>query len=189
MALTVPQLQALKADIALTAAWVAILNDTNPDVRVNGADTIAAAYNALASPAFTVWKTTTSVDEITDNILWDRMTPAMAPDVTSLWANRCLQAQSKQFNLQTLLLSRSSVASGRANVRAAFQDCLQQLPTKADGTNQPAGWTAVQTVMQRLATRIEKLFATGTGTPASPADLVVEEEINGSTVLTAWESA
>jgi hypothetical protein len=57
------------------------------------------------------------------------------------------------------------------NWRNAFQDALTALPSKADGTNQAAGWAAVQTAMQRNATVAEKVLATGTGTAASPADI------------------
>lgn len=121
-----------------------------------------------------VWRTTTNGDVIRNAIIWANMTPAAAPDGTQLWLNRAIYAQSKQISLQTMVQGQSQIASGVAGIRAGLQDCLTVLPTKADGTNQAAGWVPVQAAMQRPATNAEAVFATGTGTSASPADLVWE---------------
>lgn len=154
----------------------------------DGAFAVAAAMNLLASPDWMVWQTAVSIDAIQDAIVYANMTPAAAPDATQLWANRALQAQGKQFNLQNLLLGRSTVNASKANIRAAFQDCLTALPKKADGTNQAAGWTAVQTAMQRKATVFEKLFSTGTGSSASPATMTLEGAINYTEIVDAWNA-
>lgn len=151
--------------------------------------TIAAALNVEAAGPWVVWRVTTAIDSIRNAIDWAKMTPAQAPDSTALQTNKYLLAQAKQINLNNLLTGSSTVVpSGQANLRAAFQDCLTQLPTKADGTNQPAGWTAVQTVMQRNATIAEKILSTGTGTAVSPADLGWEGKLSTSDVQAFMES-
>lgn len=176
------QLTALRNDIAANTATIGGVQinamPNNPDANF----AIAAWYSGVATPDFVVWQTSVSIDAIQDAIVYANMTPAAAPDGTQTWANRALQCQGKQFNLQNLLLGRATVNASKANIRAAFQDCLTALPSKADGTNQAAGWTSVQTAMQRLATRIEKLFATGTGSAASPATMAYEGFVSGSEV-------
>lgn len=162
MALTSTQLATLKSAIQADVTLSAYPNNSD------GNFAIASAMNLNAVPDFYVWQTAVAIDEITDAIAWDKMTPAAVPDGTATWTNRALHAQGKQFNLQNLLIGRATVNASRSNIRAAFQDCLTQLPTKADGTNQAAGWAAVQLVMSRKAKRIEQLLATGTGTQANP---------------------
>lgn len=179
MPLTTAQLATLRTDIA---------NDptlSSQPMNGDGDFNIAAAYNLTASPQFVVWRTTTPLDDIQDAINWANMTPAASPDGTTLWTNRALSAQGKQFNLQNLLIGRTSIPSGKANIRAALQDALTALPTKNDGTNQPAGWTAVQAVMQRDAKRGERLFAAGAGTALSPGTLVFEGNITPQDVAQA----
>jgi hypothetical protein len=136
---------------------------------------IAEALNLPASPAFVLWRSSVPLTEINNAIAWSNMTPAQAipatgSDAQLAWLARSFACQGKQFNLQTLLYTYASGVDARlANVRAAFQDCLTFVPSKNDGTTQPAGWSAVQTVMQRNANGIEKLLATGTGSVGSPA--------------------
>lgn len=149
---------------------LSVLTNT-PDNNV----AIANAFNQNATPDFYVWKTSVSVEDVQNAIIYANMTPAQTPDGTQLWANKALHAQGKQFNLQNLMLGRDYVNPSRTNVRAAFQDCLTGLPTKADGTNQAAGWTAVEASFKRLATRGEKLYVTGgNGAVGSPASLTFE---------------
>ena len=178
MALTTTQLQTLKAAIVADSALNAIPN--TPD----GNWEVAARLNQ-PDATFVVWRSSTPLDDITDAIVWANMTPAASPDGTQAWANKALHAQGKQFNLQNLIVGRTAIASGKANIRSAFQDALTNLPTKSDGTTQAAGWATVRTVMQRKATKAEKLFATGTGTDVSPGDLTWE----GSLAYTDVEQA
>lgn len=170
MQFTTQQAQALKAYIVADPVLSTKISGPGTDYQF-----VAGALNTAASPAFPVWRSTTPVDEIADAVIWANMTPAAAPDGTQLWANRSLQCQGKQFNLQNLLIGKSAVASAKANIRAAFQDCLTALPSKSDGTNQAAGWTAVQAAMQRPATVAEKVLAKNQN---NPADLGWEGQVN-----------
>lgn len=170
MALTTAQQQALKADIAADVTLNALPNNSDSSFA------IAAAYNTVGT--FVVWKSSTSAADIFDQIVWANMTPADTPDTTQIWLNRNMQCQSKQLNLQTMLVGRDQVNSGKANVRTGLQDALTNVPSGAAGALQSAGWTNVRLTMQRNATRAEKLFATGTGTQGSPAVLVFEGSLS-----------
>jgi hypothetical protein len=164
--LTTAQLSVIKA---------AILAETNAAVvaaRAAGDMGILATFYNAAS-AVTVWRTYTSGDVIRNAIVWANMTPNMAPDGTTLWTQRSYYSAAKQLSLQTLVQGQSQIASGMVNVRVGLQDCLTALPTGSTGQNIAAGWTAVQTAMQRQATVGEALFI-NTGTGAAPWDLVWE---------------
>lgn len=183
MQLTTAQQQTLKAAIlAETNATFVALRDANNEQGM------ADFYNAQST--FVVWQTSVPIDTITDAIDWARMTPAQAIPATGTddilrWQARALLCQGKQFNLQNLLIGKQSLAASRANIRAALQDCLTALPSTASGTNQSAGWTSVQTAMQRTCSLGERLFATGTGTTASPGTLVVEGVVSAQDISDA----
>lgn len=178
MNLTPAQIATLRAAILANAdpAFVALRN---------GGATSAMAdwYNAAGT--FVVWRSSTPADEIMDTIVWANFTPADTPDGTQAWANRSLACQGKQFNLQTMIVGRQSVASGRANVRAGLQDALTSLPSGPTGANRAAGWAAVQAVIQRLATLGEQLFASGTGTTATPGTLGAEGAMTDANIVLA----
>ena len=173
MGLTASQLVTLNTDILVTnivtlQPYVAAIDDQG----------IADWYNALAVPDFWVWKTNAAVGDIFDAVLWANFTPADAPDNTATWTNRSLACQGKQFNLQTMLLGRTTIDASKPQWRTGLQDALTALPSGAGGANRSGGWAGVATALMRQAWRIEKLFATGTGSVASPATMVVEGTLN-----------
>lgn len=159
----------------------------------DGADTIATALKATASPDWYVWRTNMPKGEIQDAIDYAKMTPAQAipttgADAQNTWIAKALLAQGKQFNLQNLLIGASeTVDCSRTNIRAAYQDCLTQLPTSGAGNNQSAGWTALQLLMSRKANVLEKLFSTGTGSQVSPATMAVEGVLSYQDVAAAMQ--
>ena len=123
------QLQTLKA--AITGA-------TDPTLiaaRDAGNNTDIAAWFNVASE-FIVWRSSTSVSEVQDAVVWANMTPAGAPDGTAAWTNRALGCQGKQFNLQNLIVGRDQINSGKANIRAGLQDALTNVPSGAGGAMQ-----------------------------------------------------
>jgi hypothetical protein len=154
-----------------------VVNSTDPAVIAarDSLDDIALQnlYNATASPDFYVWRTTTPAGEIMDAINWSRLTPA-GRDATQAWASRSLDCQGRQFNVQTILGFRDQIATGKARVRTGLQDALEAVPSLANGNTQDAGWANIEAIIKRKATRLEALLATGTGSLASPANLVVE---------------
>jgi hypothetical protein len=139
-------------------------------------DDALAIVAAMSVPTadFMVWQTSMPAQTIFDAITWANLTPTDAPDGTALWTNRSLACQGKQFNLQTILSGRETINPAKANIRAGLQDALTSVPSGANGALKSGGWANVQTAMQRKATRGEKLFATGTGTAASPATMTIE---------------
>lgn len=163
MELTQAQRTALAADIQVNRALIA------------AGDTAGAAdfYNAVASPDYWVWNPAVETKAIMDAIMWQNLTPTVNGDgtvpATIDWANRSLACQGKQFNIQTMLAGRESIDATRTNIRAGLQDALSNVPAGASGAVVSAGWANVKIAMTRKATRIEKLFATGNGSVATPS--------------------
>lgn len=164
------QLQALKAAILADPALDA-------DVAAGNHGIILDYMNADSNPAFIVWRTSVRVEEIFDAINWAALTPADSPDDTQAWLNRSLACQGKQFNLQTLLTGRTTISGAKATIRAGLQDALTNVPSGAGGSLVNAGWAAVKSALSRPASRAEAIYATGTGTTASPGSLVVDGKL------------
>lgn len=181
MQLNLTQLQTLKA---------AILAETDAGFVVNRTAGATAAmadfYNQ--DSAFVAWRSTTSVDAIMNAIVWANLTPTDAPDGTQQWMNRTLMCQSKQFNIQTILSGRLTIASANATVRNGLQDALTAIPSGVGGAALGGGWVNVQAAMQRLAKRGEALYATGTGTAQSPGAFVLEGTISNENIVAALGS-
>lgn len=204
MALALQQQQALKAHILANTAtipagqpWTGSFAGTQvKDVPNNGDGNAAVAgwYNLIAAPDFTVWRDL-AMETVLDTITFASMTPADAvptspvdPTAIAVWQARSLACQGKQFNLQNLTIGRTAAPMKRASYRAAMQDCLTGLPAGASGALIAANWTGVRDAAKFLARNVEKLFATGTGSTASPANLVVEGTVSGDDVETARSS-
>lgn len=160
-ALTPAQLATLKA--AIIADPVLNAFPQNSD----GAFEIAKAMNSTASPNFTVWKTNVSINEV-----GKKFNGTELAGLTSLNNTR----------LQTLaMFLAAGVNPSLTDNRQFFDDIF----SGAGGTNTRANLLAL---WKRLATRVEKLFATGTGTDALPATLTFEGSISFQDVQAARES-
>lgn len=148
MALTTAQLQTIRA---------AIFAETDPELvgyRTNGqTGLIAEWYSKPRVPTLTVFKTRVSNDEIGDAM--------NGTEVAGLSALNMQRAQ--------MLANYSSGYQNpsRADRRAAFD----QIFSGAGGAITRA---ALAVLWRRPATRVEALFAAGSGTDASPATLVFE---------------
>jgi len=160
MPLSNQQLQTLKTDIAADPTL------SSKPLTSAGASDIAAAYNVAASPAFTVWKTLVTINEV-----GKKLNGAELAATSSL----------NQTRLQTIALYLAGgVNPSLADNRAFFDDIF----SGAGGTiTRPA----LLALWKRLATRGEKLYATGTGSDAAPATLVVEGSISSEQVQLARE--
>ena len=147
MPLTSAQLITLKA---------AILADpllASQPMDGNGHGAIADAMNMPASPVFTVWKTWVTISAIGDNLVGTELAGLSSLNLT---------------RLQTIVqLSASGVNPSLTDRRAFFDDVF----SGAGGTLTRA---KLLILWKRTATRIEKLFATGTGSDALPATLAFE---------------
>lgn len=155
--LTTTQLQTLKTAINADGALSVLPNNSDTAIF------IAAAFNAPASPAFTVWKTSVPIGEVGDNFNGTELAGLTTGNLT---------------RLQTIALFSATVNPSLADRRQFFDDVF----SGAGGTTTRG---KLLTLWKRLATRGEKLYATGTGTDPSPATLVFEGMITGQDVETA----
>jgi hypothetical protein len=167
--MTPQQLTALKNEINADPALSALPN--TPD----DAFVIAAALNQLASPDYLVWRTEVPVQAIFDAIEWSKYTPVDAADNSVIYTNRLLLIQTKQMNLQNMIVGRETVDALKANIRAGLRDAVIALPAGAGGALVSAGGASGATVLAactRQATRGEKVLVaqanvtTGTTTAA-----------------------
>ena len=132
----------------------------------------------LANTGFKVWKTSTPVSDIQDNIVWSRYTPINTNVLATVeWSNWLSQCNNKMMILQTLLMNRdfnNGISTSKVSIRLGLQDALTDVPSGALGAPVAAGWQAVKLVIQRDTNRLEQLLATGTGTAAVPGNLTYE---------------
>lgn len=117
---------------------------------------MARLLNLEATPAFTVWKTSVPVDDIMRNGMdWTRV------DNLSV-------GKSRIWDWMTRL---GSINPSKVNVRAGID------ATWVGTASDLAVRDSVYTHCKRNATVFEKLFATGTGSVASPATMVLESPL------------
>lgn len=147
--MTPEQLQILGAYIA--ADQVLSAYPMNSD----GAYAIAQALNENAAPAFTVWKTNVTRDEVGKAFVATALAAITAGNNDKL-------ANFASWN--------DTVNPSRLDQRAFFDDIF----SVAAGSSTRA---ALLALWKRPATLLEKIFATGTGSDASPATMVVEGSI------------
>lgn len=164
MALTNQQLVTLKADILADPALSAIPN--TPD----GAFDIANAYNLTATPNFYVWRSAVAESDILGNGLDFTLVDGLTVGKRDEWSN--------------WLFKSGSCNPSKPNIRAGIIDVWSGNAAKV----------AVQVNIwghcQKLATRGEKLFSTGTGTAAiaggtGPATTALDSPITYTDVQAA----
>jgi hypothetical protein len=170
MALTQAQKAALKAHALANQATVEAGGGTASIASLfaagflnsGDAQLISDWYNGFGpAGTHTVWKSNVSITEIGDAI-----NAAELAGLTSLNNTR----------LQTLVaLSSGGVNPSLANRRVFFDDIF----SGAGGTNTRA---MLLTLWKRLCREVEKVFATGTGSDASPATLAFEGTVSGNDI-------
>lgn len=127
----------------------------------DGSYAIADLLNKTAEPAFIVWKTDVSIDEIMRNGMdWARV------DNLSVGKARIWDW------LGRLGVINAAKTNVRAGIDAAWVGTAADLAVRA----------AIYVHCKRSATVLEKLFATGAGTDAVPATMVIEGAISYQTV-------
>jgi hypothetical protein len=171
MALTTAQRTTLKADMqsgANAAALEAYLTATDwPSVE--------AWYNAPSSPDFWVYRTILTKAEVTQGISQDGTTFTFS-------GNGFITRTPGEIEAWKDLWSLGSVNPSRAPTRVAFGDVFS-------GTGNAAlNRTHLLALARRKATRVEKLFATGTGSTAAPATMGVEGQLTYQDVQQAMLS-
>jgi hypothetical protein len=163
MLLTLAQNQTLKAFILADPTLSTYPHNSDGDFA------IAAALNALASPAFTVTKSSIQSSLVGQQITYTSLAAMTTGNIQALQAfqqlNPATFAPTADVQAFFANIFSGALGGGGAPTRAAFA----------------ALWI-------RSATVLEKLFALGTGTVVSPATLVVEGSITYSDVATARNS-
>jgi hypothetical protein len=147
MSLTPAQQATLKADILADGTLNAFPD--NPDGNIE----IAAAYNIIAVPDFTVWRSNVGITETGKAFNGAE------------WAGLTGTNHSRLQTVSQWLPE--GYNAGLADIRAMFDDIWSGAGGQVTRASLLALW-------KRLATRAEKLYATGTGSNAVPALLVFE---------------
>ena len=156
--LTTSQLTTLKNYIV--ADPVLSLQPNNED----GAYEIARVINLTATPDFIVWKTMVATSEIMNNgFVWS-VVDGLTNGKARIWEWMSMNG---------------SINPSRPNVRQGLVDCFGAASAMA---------TSIAPHLKRSATVLEKIFATGTGTTASPATMAVEGQISYQEVYQALNS-
>jgi hypothetical protein len=180
MTLTPAQAATLKAAIDANQVWSAY------PLTGDGYFDLARALSVEAAPTFWVWSRNADVQAIRAAVVWANLTPADTPDGTQQWANRSLQCQGKQFNLQMIIPFTGALDASPLTLRNGLQDALQGVRSGAGGITQDAGWAAVRNTLARKATHIEKILADTTAGDGSTrvlsATLVWEGDISAADV-------
>ena len=163
MQLTTTQLQVLRADILADPFMSTLPNNGDGHIA------IAALYNITAAPAFTVWRTAASVDEIMNNgFVWTAV-DGLTAGKARIW----------QWMAQL-----GTINPSKLNIRQGLKDAF------GIGTPMALG---IEPHLKRLASRVERLFATGPGdgTDANPGTMAagavgfVEGALDAATVAAA----
>jgi hypothetical protein len=149
----------------------AMLAETDPvfvALRTAGATGQMADWlNGAAVPAHTVWSTSVPVSAILDAIAFNSYTPVPAADGTAAFTNRVLAIQTKQMNLQNMLIGRERIDASRQRIRSGLLDAVIDLPAGTNGNLVSAGGPGGDRVMNALtrpATRFERIFAVNSAT-------------------------
>ena len=159
--MTPAQLVTLKA--AILADPVLNAYPQNSD----GAYNMAIFLDQPATPDFIVWKTSVDPDEVMKNGMdWTRV------DNLSVGKARIWDWMSR---LGTFNPSKTNI---RAGIDAAWVGTAADLAVRA----------MVYTHCKRLATKAEKLFASGTGSDAAPAVMTIEGRLQYSDIEQARSS-
>jgi hypothetical protein len=161
MSLSPAQLATLKATILADPVLNAYPQNSD------GAYNMAIFLDQPATPDFIVWKTSVDPDEVMKNGMdWTRV------DNLSVGKARIWDWMSR---LGTFNPSKTNI---RAGIDAAWVGTAADLAVRA----------MVYTHCKRLATKAEKLFASGTGSDAAPAVMTIEGRLQYSDIEQARSS-
>ena len=120
----------------------------------DGAFALADALKANAAPAFIVWRTSVSAEEIMSNgFVWTAV-DAMTAGKARIW---------------DWMTRYGTINPSKLNVRQGMADAF------GAGSAMAAG---IMPHLKRSANILEKLFATGTGSDASPGTMAVEGSLS-----------
>ena len=152
MSLNTEQRATLKADILANQALAAWVQERRDDL-------IAGYYNEQASPAFTVWRTSISKDEVYDNgFTWSQIDNVSEPR-WRIW-HELFDNDQRTMN------------PSKPNVRQGVTEVWSGTAAKV------AVGAYVLGKCKRAVNRVERLFVTGTGSVAVPGDMGWEGSVD-----------
>lgn len=161
MALTAPQKATLKAAILAEPSLAGLPSSGAGD------QVIADFFNTTAAPPFIVWRTSVASDEVMLNgFNWTRV-DNLSVGKARIW----------EWLFQFGAIDPSKI-NIRAGIDAVWVGTQADLDVRA----------AVYVHCKRSATRFEQLFATGVGSEAVPATLVLESPLSTGDVEVARNS-
>jgi hypothetical protein len=156
--MTPSQLTALRAACFLDANAAAFF------VAPGNAAGLRAYLNAASGTS--VWRTDAQVDAINDGIDYGKYTPTdavpAADPALSIDIARMLRIQTKQMNLQGMLIGRTTLNCSRPNVRGGLRDAVIGVPAGISGAlTAPGGASGVNVLNAciRPGTRAEVMLA------------------------------
>ncbi len=155
----------------------ALIADTNITDLKTAHDTQGIADYLCGQSTFIVTKTALSRHDI--------LTGKSDEGTTFTWTGGAYitRSQGERDAFREIFNSTGSVNPSIGSIQAAFADIF----SGAGGATHRAHISAMS---KRKANRLEKIFATGTGTLASPGTLVVEGEVDEFTIrVLAWSDA
>lgn len=147
MALTTEQKAVLAADILADPVLSAYPN--SPD----NAAAIADVYNSVITPNFIIWRSRVPPSEILENgMVWSDL-KNLSVGQTTIWS---------------FLTSKGYINGAKLNDRLGLEEAFGKNSTTNVG---------IQPHLKGKATRLQKLFSTGTGTDALPATTQIEDRV------------
>lgn len=159
--MTPAQLQTLKTYINSVPAWAAL--PLNSDSAFFLSDELAKDV----SPAFIVWRTSVTRQEILQNGFdWTRL-DNLSIGKARVWSDIFVDGSLNPSKLNV-----------RAGLESVWVGTAQDLAVRA----------AIYIHCKRSANHVEKLFATGTGSDASPAVMLIEGKLPYSEIEQARNS-
>jgi hypothetical protein len=163
MVLTTAQLATFKTDVIAAGGGAEFSTAiANKDWNV-----IFQAYNANASPDYWAWRTSVSKTEYYNSTSIDGTVFSM------VGAGYITRAVGERDGWREVFDINGNANPSLPQTRQAVADIFSGATAPA-----PANRTHLLTVSRRKALRIEKLFAAGTGSTASPAVMAVEGQIS-----------
>lgn len=139
-------------------------------VAENDGMTISIWYSQLSSPAFIVWRSQVPTREIDNAIEFSG-------------AGGFIARSAGERDAFMMISSRGWIDPSKPNIRAAFSNIFS-----GSGAGAPETRAALLAVSKRTATNVEAVFASGTGSDASPATLVHEGPLSYEDAIAALRS-
>lgn len=155
----------------------ALIADTNITDLKTAHDTQGIADYLSEQSTFIVTKTALSRHDI--------LTGTSDEGTTFTWTGGAYitRAPGERDAFREIFNSTGFVNPSLASIKAAFADIFS-------GAGGATNRTHISAMSKRKANNLEKIFATGTGTLASPGTLVVEGEVDEFTIrVLAWSDA